>query len=119
VDLPPLLDRTQLRAAGYSDRELRQLLRRGELTPVPRGSYLRGAPPAGAPARHALAARAAVARLAAGAVCSHVTAAVSHGLPVWHVPLGRVHVTRAPNGRESHQRAGARPRGAAAGRRDR
>jgi hypothetical protein len=105
VDLPPLLDRAQLHAAGYSDRELRQLLRRGELTPVRRGSYLRGVPPAGAPARHALAARAAVARLAAGAVCSHVTAAVLHGLPVWQVPLGRVHVTRAPNGSGSRTNA--------------
>jgi hypothetical protein len=44
-----------------------------------------------------------VARLAAGAVCSHVSAAVLHGLPVWQVPLGRVHVTRAPNG------SGSRP----------
>jgi hypothetical protein len=105
VDLPPLLDRAQLHAAGYSDRELRQLLRRGELTPVRRGSYLRGAPPDRAPARHALAARAALDRLAAGAVCSHVTAAVLHGLPVWQVPLGRVHVTRAPNGSGSRTNA--------------
>jgi hypothetical protein len=28
---------------------------------------------------------------------------VLHGLPVWQVPLGRVHVTRAPNG------SGSRP----------
>ena len=105
MDLPPLVDRAQLRAAGYSDRELRRLLRCGELTPIRRGSYLRGAPPDEAPARHALAARAAVARLAPGAVCSHVTAAVLHGLPVWQVPLERVHVTRAPNGSGSRTNA--------------
>ena len=46
-----------------------------------------------------------MARLAAGAVCSHVTAAVLHGLPVWQVPLGRVHVTRAPNGSGSRTNA--------------
>ncbi len=31
-------------------------------------------------------------------MCSHVTAAVLHGLPVWQIPLARVHVTRAPDG---------------------
>jgi hypothetical protein len=29
-------------------------------------------------------------------VLSHVSAAVMHGLPLWNVPLGRVHVTRRP-----------------------
>jgi hypothetical protein len=38
--------------------------------------------------------RATVPRLAAGSVVSHVSAAVMHGLPVWNVPMGRVHVTR-------------------------
>jgi predicted transcriptional regulator of viral defense system len=46
-------------------------------------------------ARHGLAVRAALARLGPGAVVSHVSAAVLHGLPVWAVPLRRVHVTRA------------------------
>ena len=94
MDLPMLLSRSQLRAVGYSDGELRQLLRTGELTAVRRGSYLRGAPPDDAEARHAVAARAALDHLGPGAACSHVTAAVLHGLPVWRTSLQRVHLTR-------------------------
>ena len=33
-------------------------------------------------------------RVARDSVVSHVSAAVLHGLPVWHVPLRRVHTTR-------------------------
>lgn len=94
VDLPELLSRPQLRAAGYSDVELRQLLRTGELTALRRGCYVRGAAPADEDVRHAMATRAALEQLGPGAVCSHVTAAVLHGLPVWRIPLQRVHVTR-------------------------
>ena len=106
MDLPVLLSRTELRAAGYSDRELRQLLRTGDLSSVRRGSYLRGAPPKDAEARHLAAARAALQHLGSDAVLSHVTAAVLHGLSVWRVPLDRVHLTR-PRGR-SGGRANAR-----------
>ena len=42
-----------------------------------------------------------MAELAAAAVCSHVTAAAIHGLPVWRIGLAQVHVTRA-------RRSGAR-----------
>ncbi|TLG03480.1 hypothetical protein FEK35_21300 [Nocardia cyriacigeorgica] len=38
--------------------------------------------------------RAVAGRLCAEAVVSHVSAAVVHGLPVWDVPMDRVHVTR-------------------------
>jgi hypothetical protein len=54
--------------------------------------------------RHALSVAAEVRRVASSAVVSHVSAAVLYGLPVWRVPLERVHVTRA------------RPTGARAGR---
>ncbi|HEV7469342.1 MAG TPA: hypothetical protein VGO23_06115 [Pseudonocardia sp.] len=52
-------------------------------------------------AAHRLGVAAAVRVLASwpgGAVVSHVSAAVLHGLPVWGVPLDRVHVTRARRG---------------------
>jgi hypothetical protein len=35
-------------------------------------------------------------RIAGDPVVSHVSAAVLHGLPLWRVHLGQVHVTRAP-----------------------
>ena len=95
MDLPELHSRQQLRGAGYSNVDVRALLRAGALTPVRRGTYVRGRAPDNARTRHALAARAALSCLADDAVCSHVTAAVLHGLPVWRIPLDRVHVTRA------------------------
>ncbi len=107
MDLPELHSRRQLRGAGYSDVDVRQLLRVGALKPVRRGTYVRGDPPDDARIRHALAARAALSCLADGVVCSHVTAAVLHGLPVWRIPLDRVHVTR---GRRTGGRTGPRIR---------
>ena len=101
-----LVSRATLRAAGYSDGELRQLLRTGQLTSVRPGSYLRGTPPPDAAVRHAVQARAALDQMADGAVCSHITAAVLHGLPVWRIPLDRVHVTRS--GRRSGSRSNPR-----------
>jgi hypothetical protein len=105
VELPELHSRSRLHAAGFTDGELRQLVRHGELTTVRRGSYLQGAPPDDAVVWHAVAARAALERLADGAVCSHVTAAVLHGLPLWPPQLDRVHVTRSrrTGGRSSSQ----------------
>ena len=100
--------RPALLAAGYSDRELRRALRAGELTPVRRGSYVRGQPPDDAALRHLVAARAALDHLTGGVACSHVTAAVLHGLPVWRIPLRRVQVTRTEALRRSGSRANAR-----------
>jgi hypothetical protein len=52
--------------------------------------------PADAAARHRLLIRATVAGLRLPSVVSHQSAAVLHGLPLWDVPLDRVHVTRRP-----------------------
>jgi hypothetical protein len=89
-----LTSRAQWVAAGFSEDELRGLVRTGRLTPVRRGSYVQGALPDDLLARHVLQIRAAVAELASDAVVSHVSAAVMHGLRIWSVPLDRVHVTR-------------------------
>jgi hypothetical protein len=52
-------------------------------------------------ARHGLCVRAAMRQIERGAVASHASAAVLHGLPSWCVPLDLVHVTRG-------QRSGGR-----------
>jgi hypothetical protein len=104
--LPLLLFRPALIAGGFADSELQRGRRAGELAVVRRGAYVsaddqRLADPV---QRHTLSVAAEIRRVAPGAVVSHVSAAVLYGLPVWRVPLERVHVTRA------------RPTGARAGR---
>lgn len=94
--------RRELPASDVTDGELRRRLRARELVVVRRGAYLTaGAVAKGPEARPALRLRAAHRDPAPDAVVSHVSAAVLHGLPVWAVPLGRIHVTRP-------RRAGAR-----------
>lgn len=85
---------TELRAAGYTEREVRRALRSGDLTSVRRGIYATSGVPAEPMARHAMSVRAAARGVASEAVVSHVSAAAMHGLPSWAVPLHRVHVTR-------------------------
>src|SRR3954453_8638966 len=85
---------SRLLAAGFSDDEVRRLLRIGDLTRVRRGSYVVGPLPEEPVQRHRLAITAATRALAGDAVVSHASAAVLYGLPLWNVPLGRVHVTR-------------------------
>jgi hypothetical protein len=96
IDLPGLRLRPELLAAGLSDDELARLCRSGGLSRVRRGAYvdaddrrLRARE-----ARHALATHAALRQLPPGAVASHASSAVLRGLPVWGIPLDRVHVTR-------------------------
>ena len=101
MDSSNLYRRSALLAAGYTERELRRWLSAGELSILRRGCYTAGEPPEEAHARHLLLVRAAFAELGPGAVASHVSAAVLHGLPTWGVALDRVHATR-------HQRSGGR-----------
>lgn len=86
--------RLRLLASGWSDDEVRRLLRTGELNPVRRGAYVIGPLPQDPVGRHRLDIAAAVEKLSSDAVISHVSAAVLHGLPWWGVSLRRVHVTR-------------------------
>lgn len=81
MDSPNLYRRSELLAAGYTERELRRFLRAGELSILRRGSYTAGQLPEDAYARHILLVHAAFAELGPGAVASHVCAAVLHGLP--------------------------------------
>lgn len=101
-----LTTRGGLRAEGYAEHEVRRMLREGALCPVGPGAYVREELPPTGPARHLLLVLAARLRLSSDAVVSHVSAAVLHGLPVWGLPLDRVHITRSR--RRSGARRGAR-----------
>lgn len=83
-------------AGGFSDDELGRLTRRREWQRLRRGAYVDRALPTDAAARHAMLVRATVTGLRRPAVVSHQSAAVLHGMVLWAVPLGRVHVTRRP-----------------------
>jgi hypothetical protein len=90
-----ILRRRRLLADGYSPAELRRDVRTGALVALRRGAYVDPATMPHPPeVRHALAVRAAWPALVSGAVISHASAAALFGLPLWGVPLDRVHVTR-------------------------
>jgi hypothetical protein len=80
--------------SGWSDDELGRMVRAGELERLRRGAYVAGTLPDDVAAVHRLLVRATLAGLRRPAVVSHQSAAVLHGLPLWDVPLDRVHVTR-------------------------
>ncbi|BBF98982.1 MULTISPECIES: type IV toxin-antitoxin system AbiEi family antitoxin domain-containing protein [Pseudonocardia] len=96
-DADGLLRRTELRAAGFDAGEIDRLLRSGVLILVRRGVYrLAGerSSPSSPEADHALRARAAAPELSAGTVFARTTAAALLGLPLWGLPLDRLHVIR-------------------------
>lgn len=91
---PSLQLRRTAIVTGWSDDELGRLVRAGELERLRRGAYVNGTLPADAGDLHRLLVQATLAGLRRSAVVSHQSAAVLHGLPLWDVPLDRVHVTR-------------------------
>ena len=91
----------QLLARGYDADELSRLVRSGTLTHVRRGAYVRAEALASemtAEDRHRLLVGAVAAQMPRGAVVSHGSAAVLHGLPVWNEAIARVHLTRNRTG---------------------
>ena len=90
-----LLLRSLAVARGSTDRELAASVRRGELLRLQRGAYLDELP-AVPEQRHRFVVAATLAATSVPSVVSHVSAAVLHRLPVYGVPLGRVHVIRPP-----------------------
>ena len=91
-----LILRRDLVADGWSDDELARRRRSGGLSRVRRGAYVAGPQPRDIALRHRRLVTSTVAGLRRDAVVSHQSAAVLHGLPLWRVPLDRVHVTRRP-----------------------
>lgn len=97
LPLPPRLHlRRDVVIDGRSDDELSRLVRANAWTRVRRGAYVDGPLPASELARHALLVVATIATLRRPAVISHQSAAALIGLPLWGVPLDRVHITRRP-----------------------
>ena len=94
--VPEFLLRREAVTGGWSDDELGRLVRAGELARLRRGAYVDAILPADKGAVHRLLVRATMAGLRRPSVVSHQSAAVLHGLPLWDVPLDRVHVTRRP-----------------------
>ena len=92
---PRLVLRSAALNEGYSDAELARLVRRRELVPLQRGAYL-AEPASTEVVRQRAIVAATVAGLRTGGVIGHASAAVLHGLPLWRVPLRRVHLIRPP-----------------------
>lgn len=87
-------------AQGYDYDDLRRLQRGGELVRVRRGAYARGDKADQLiEERHRRLVLATAPQLRDGAILSHGSAAVLHGLPVWPQAVERVHVTRNRRGR--------------------
>lgn len=87
---PDLRSTAELRAEGWTTQTLADAVRAGSLVRVARGVY---SPPSPSPLHEHRTRAAAIAHLKAGAVLSHVSAAVWHGLPVRPTALTTVHLT--------------------------
>ncbi len=92
----------ELAAQGFAPSELARLVRSGELTRPRRGAYALSPPGADDGAAHRRLVAATMRQLCDGAVASHVSAAVLHGLPTWTDQLDRAHVTRDRSGGGKH-----------------
>lgn len=98
-----VLSTAALLEQGYTRTNLRSLVRRGSLYPLRRGAYHLGPldpdedDPGGYLAHRRLIA-ATLPQLEPNAVLCHGSAAVLHGLPVWHHSIAATHVVRDGNG---------------------
>jgi hypothetical protein len=87
----------ELRERGFSAAELSRRVRTGELARLRRGAYelpIVEDRAEGVILRHRRLIHATTPQLGPGAVVSHASAAVLHGLPVWPSAVARVQVTR-------------------------
>ncbi|MET9270485.1 type IV toxin-antitoxin system AbiEi family antitoxin domain-containing protein [Kribbella sp. NPDC003557] len=93
--------RADAQRASYTAGELRLRVRQGQWLRLSRDMYV---DPADWPAHeqpwerarrlHLLSVHAVISRMGPGAVISHQSAAVLHGLPTWGLDLSKVHITR-------------------------
>src|SRR5688500_2346356 len=88
--------RRDLIASGYTDRQIRTMVKTGELHRVRHGSYCDAAlwNSLSAADRHRVLARAVLARAHPSTVLTHVSSAIEQGVPVWGHDLTQVHTTR-------------------------
>jgi hypothetical protein len=105
----PVWLRSELLAAGHSDRDLARLVRTGVLRRVRRGGYVEAAvwEAAEEGERHLLVARSVLKQAQTPVVLSHASALMSYAAPTWGLPLEEVHVTR-PDGRCGRKERGVR-----------
>lgn len=102
-----LLRRGDLLTAGIASGEIDRLVRTGRLRPLRRGVYRLDDDGAVTPAiAHVLRALAAAPIVADGSAFGHVTAALALRLPVWDIPLDRLHLVRERSGGGGHVRKG-------------
>lgn len=92
----PLLRSRLVRAEGFSDRQLREMVEVGGWKRLRQGVYLPEGIDVYAEQRHRWLINGTIDRLSdsTDAVVSHASAAVLHGLPVWGLDLSRIHLTR-------------------------
>lgn len=99
--------RSELLGQGYTDPQIRALVRSGEVHRVRHGSYVAGELWArlSATDRHRVMVRAVLRRAHPATVATHVSAVVERGGPTWGVSLEHVHTTRT-DGRCGRREAG-------------
>lgn len=99
--------RREALADGFTDKEIRALVRSGAWHRVRHGAYCSGELWAqlSPEDRHRVRCRAVLKTAHPSAVLSHVSAAVERGVPVWGVSLNEVHTTRT-DGRSGRKEAG-------------
>lgn len=99
--------RCELLASGFTDQQLRALVKRGQLVRIRHGAYVDGGlwRQLDESERHRLHIRAVLKRAHPSTVVTHVSAAVERGAPVWGIPLDDVHVTRT-DGKPGRREAG-------------
>ena len=88
--------RRELLSAGYTDRQIQTMVKRGELHRIRHGSYCDAQlwDSLGPEDRHRVLARAVLARAHPSTVLTHVSSAIEQGVPVWGHDLSKVHTTR-------------------------
>ena len=88
--------RSELIAQGLTDRQIRGMVKRGELHRVRHGAYVDGElwRTLSAADRHRVLVRAVLRRAHPSSVVTHVSSAVEQGAPTWGVSLDEVHLTR-------------------------
>lgn len=96
IDRQGFATRAEALDLGVTDKVLTAERRAERLTRFRHGTYTTTSRwrALDAEGRHLLRLRAVIHRLGGEAVASHASAALLHGLPVWGVPLDRVHLTR-------------------------
>lgn len=98
--------RRELLGAGYTDRQIRTLVKTGELHRIRHGSYCLGDlwESLDELDRHRVRARAVLARAHPSTVLTHVSSAIEQRVPVWGHDLTKVHTTRT-DGRAGRKEA--------------